>query len=72
MFAFQQILKLGHELGNVPERAVDGGETYISDLIDIVEFIHDPLTDNSPRDLFFAALKKPGLKSARHILNVID
>src|SRR4030095_6825058 len=61
-----QLLEFAHELVDVTERAVHGGEAHIGDRVERVQLPHDRLADDAARDLPLAALLDLPLDPVRH------
>src|SRR5687768_15231835 len=60
-FRVQQILELRHELANVAEMPVDGGEANVGNFVELLELLHDERTDFVRADFFFRALLQRAL-----------
>src|SRR5206468_3153969 len=65
-------LHLVHELGDVLELAVDRREPDIRHLVELLQVLHDELTELETADLLLRAIVKPGLDIGHHVIDRLD
>src|SRR6188508_1786073 len=68
----QQILQLGHELADVAEVPVNGRETDVRDLVELLQFLHDERADLVGGDFLLRSLLQRGFHAVGNRLERRD
>ena len=68
----EQVLELAHELIDVFEGAIDGGEADVGDFVELVDFFHDEFAHGLDGDFFLVLLLEFALDAVDEVLDLVE